>query len=314
MPRENELDTQESLAVADQLADIGCKRVSLIGGEVFMRSDWDSIVSHLTERNVRVSIITNGYLFDDALIERLKSTNIESVAISIDATESLHDKYRQSGSYRRAINALDRLTQANILVSIITTLNSENVFDLENLYTQLCEYPVAAWQLQACSPMGNAAKFGVDYSFNPLEVIQFVRNHRDQCPFPMGIADNIGYLTEDDNKLRGNKYGGSAFSGCRAGLTSIGIDSVGNVRGCESMYDERFIEGNLREKTLKEIWENPNGFNYNRKFVKNWLTGQCEVCPQGPFCAGGCRSYNYFVHGKIYEAPMCARNIEGYCW
>ena len=122
----------------------------------------------------------------------------------------------------------------------------------------------------------------------------------------MGIADNIGYYTDDDDRLRGNKYGGSPFTGCRAGLTAIGIDSIGNVRGCESMYDERFIEGNLREKSLKEIWENPNGFSYNRDFKKTLLTGKCKTCENGPYCAGGCRSYNYFVHGRLYEAPMCA--------
>ena len=63
--REGELTTEECLNVADQLADLGGRRVSLIGGEVFMRPDWDVIVRRLTERGVRVSIITNGFLFSD---------------------------------------------------------------------------------------------------------------------------------------------------------------------------------------------------------------------------------------------------------
>lgn len=308
--RENELTTEECLNVADQLASMGCRRVSLIGGEVFMRKDWADIVDRLTSQNVKVSIITNGFLFDDRLLEKLKSVNIESVAISLDATKSIHDKYRQVGSYSRAIQALDRLTKAGFLVSIISTLNRENVNDLANLYAILREYPVAAWQLQACSPMGNAAKYGIDYQFDVRTVIDFVRQNRDFAPFPMGIADNIGYYTDDDNKLRGNKYGGACFAGCRAGLTSLGIDSIGNVRGCESMYDDSFIEGNLRDKPLKEIWESPDAFAYNRRFVKTLLTGRCQICPKGPYCAGGCRSYNYFVHGMLYESPRCVRNCE----
>lgn len=199
------------------------------------------------------------------------------------------------------------LDDASVTVSVITTLNQENVGYLEDLYAVLSHYPINAWQLQACSPMGNAAQSGINYRFDPIKVIHFVRTHRDSSPFPMGIADNIGYYTDDDNRLRGNKYGGSPFSGCRAGLTAIGIDSIGNVRGCESMYDDRFIEGNLRNKTLKEIWENPNGFSYNRDFNRTLLTGKCQTCMNGPYCAGGCRSYNYFVHGKLYEAPVCAR-------
>lgn len=34
--RNNELSTDECMDIARQLADIGCRRVSLIGGEVFM--------------------------------------------------------------------------------------------------------------------------------------------------------------------------------------------------------------------------------------------------------------------------------------
>lgn len=305
--RIGELTTSECLTVADQLADLRCKRVSLIGGEVFIRKDWDIIAKRLTDKGISVSIITNGFMFDDEIVQRIKNAKLESIAISVDGPETIHDKYRQIGSYRRAILAMKRLTDASVPVSVITTLNQENVGYLEELYDVLCHYPISAWQLQACSPMGNAVQSGINYRFDPIKVIHFVRKYRDSSPFPMGIADNIGYYTDDDNRLRGNKYGGSPFSGCRAGLTAIGIDSIGNVRGCESMYDDRFIEGNLRNKTLKEIWENPNRFSYNRDFNRTLLTGKCMTCDCGPYCAGGCRSYNYFVHGKLYEAPICAK-------
>lgn len=50
------------------------------------------------------------------------------------------------------------------------------------------------------------------------------------------------------------------FTGCNAGLNTIGIDSVGNVRGCESLYGEEFIEGNVRTRKLKEIWNDTEAF------------------------------------------------------
>ncbi len=59
--RENELTTCECLDTAAQLAGVGCKRVSLIGGEVFMRPDWEEITRALTSRGVKVCLITNGY-------------------------------------------------------------------------------------------------------------------------------------------------------------------------------------------------------------------------------------------------------------
>ena len=125
----------------------------------------------------------------------------------------------------------------------------------------------------------------------------------------MGVADNIGYYSDSEGSIRGNTSGKAVFLGCRAGLTNIGIDSIGNVRGCESMYDESFVEGNLREQTLSEIWNHPDSFAYNRHFMLNQLTGKCKECSLGSKCAGGCRSYNYFTNGKLYESQRCVQKI-----
>lgn len=308
--RNHELITEECLEIVRQLSDLGCKRVSLIGGEVFMRHDWLSIVRELIERNIRVSIVTNGYLFTEKLINEIKETGIESIAVSLDGPEEIHDTYRQMGSYQRANSAIDILTENNISVSVISTLNSKNVLYLEMFYEYLKSKPIRAWQLQACSPMGNAMNSGIDYHFDFSRVISFIEANMNEAPFSIGIADNIGYFGEYEGCMRGNLSGRAVFSGCRAGLSSIGIDSVGNVRGCESMYDDCFIEGNLREQTLKEIWESPHTFAYNRHFSSDLLTGACGNCKYGIVCAGGCRSYNYFTHGKLYEALYCVRNRD----
>lgn len=305
--RENELTTEECLDIADQLSDLGCTRVSMIGGEVFMRRDWKQIVTRLTGHGINVNIITNGFIFRDELIDDLKESDVESVSVSIDGPQEVHDKYRQAGSYERAIAAVDVLCASGIPVSVISTLNSENSECLGLLYETLKKYPIYAWQLQSCSPMGNAANNGVDYAFDTPRVIRFVEEHAPSAPFALGVADNIGYFTESEGSIRGNLSGKAYFRGCSAGISSIGIDSIGDVRGCESMYDERFNEGNLRKQSLREIWENPDNFAYNRKFNPDMLTGKCSSCEMGRYCAGGCRSYNYFVHGKMYEAPACAR-------
>ncbi len=306
--RKDELTTAECLRVCGELADLGCRRVSLIGGEVFLRNDWAEIVRALTASGIRVSIITNGYVFDDGIAEALKSTGAESVAVSLDGLRGVHDKYRQDGSFDRAVRAIRFLASHGIPVSVISTLNAKNARQLPEFCAFLRSLPIFAWQLQACSPMGNAAKSGIDCFFDPREVIRFVEDYRADVPFSLGIADNIGYFTPEEGNLRGREN--APFAGCGAGLSSVGIDSVGNVRGCESMYDDRFIEGNLRGRSLRDIWEDPDAFSYNRSFTPSLLTGACAECEHAPFCAGGCRSYNYFVHGKLYEAPRCARNAK----
>ena len=249
--RENELSTLECLGVVEQLRALGCHRVSLIGGEVFMRGDWETIVRALTGAGIKVCIITNGFTMTERIINALKDASVESVAVSVDGPEDVHDAFRQKGSYERAFRAIKVLTDAGIPVSVISALRADNYKRLPEFYETLKDCPIFAWQLQACSPMGNAKKNALDVKFDAGYVISFVAGIVKDAPFSVGCADNIGYFTQDETLIRGRH--GACFGGCGAGIDSIGIDSVGNVRGCESMYDERFNEGNLRQRTLEDI-------------------------------------------------------------
>ncbi|MBO4535164.1 MAG: SPASM domain-containing protein, partial [Clostridia bacterium] len=237
---------------------------------------------------------------------------VESVAVSLDGPERVHDSYRQEGSNRRAQETIIAFTGAGIPTSVISALRADNAPLLPELYETLRGYPIFAWQLQACSPMGNARDNELDVGFSAQEVIDFVLRTAPNAPFAVGIADNIGYYVEGEQEglLRGGR--GGYYTGCGAGLTSIGIDSVGNVRGCESMYDPAFIEGNLRTRSLRSIWLDPNAFAYNRDFTPDLLGGKCATCPHGHICAGGCRSYNFFTNADkhLYRSPICARNEE----
>ena len=303
--RPDELTTEECIGVAQQLRELGCRRVSLIGGEVFMRPDWETVLTALTSRGIRTCVITNGYRMTPQITDALLRAHVESVAVSIDGVREVHDRFRQEGSFDRAFRTIRALAEAGIPVSVISALRADNAPRLEEFYGILKEYPIFAWQIQACSPMGNACKGGIDVSFDAAEVLRFVDRVAREVPFAVGVADNIGYYTPEEGAVRGRR--GAVFTGCSAGLTTIGIDSVGNVRGCESMYDPRFTEGNLRERSLRDIWTDPDAFAYNRKFTPDLLTGKCASCPHGDTCAGGCRSYDFFAGGKLYENPLCPR-------
>ena len=167
----------------------------------------------------------------------------------------------------------------------------------------LAENNVKIWQLQICSPFGNASdNTGLAPAREDIRRIIEIYKRLPQSPMKIQLADNIGYYADDqaDGMLQ-------QFRGCAAGLLTIGIDSDGNVRGCESLKDDRFIEGNLKTRTLKDIWEDPGSFSYNRKFTADLLTGCCADCEYGNVCAGGCRSHNVFSHNKAYESAICAR-------
>lgn len=313
LTRSNELTLDECYQVAEQLKELECKNVCLIGGEVLLRKDWYNIANRLISYGIHTNIITNGFMFGKNELEQIKKSGIESVCVSIDGCEEVHNKIRGKNCFINSINTINILKSNGYRVSVLTTLNSFNIGDMDVLYGILIRNKVDLWQLQLCAPFGNArAKSEMMVTSEQLKrVMNFIVKKRNEGIMQIGAAHNIGYFTEEEPHLRGPLNEISFFTGCSAGINTIGIDSAGNVRGCESLYDDYFIEGNLRDCKLKELWNDDKAFEYNRAFKSSLLTGKCKLCEKGRICAGGCRSMNYFGHAKLYESYLCIKQTSG---
>ena len=301
----NQLSLEKCLSVADELAEIGCNAVCLIGGEVTLFPGWDKIADRLIGNGISTNIITNGYNITDDQFKRIQNSKIRTVCISIDGMEKNHNAIRgKSDCFSQLKAFMDRLNRTDKYITAVTTLTKANIEDIEALSAYLTENNVKIWQLQTCSPFGNAGdNAGMAPVKKDIKRIIGIYQRLPQSPMKIQLADNIGYYVDAPagGMLR-------KFRGCAAGLLSIGIDNDGSVRGCESLKDDRFIEGNLKTRTLKDIWESADSFSYNRKFTASLLTGDCADCEYGNVCAGGCRSHNLFSHDKLFESTVCARN------
>ncbi len=306
--RTNELTIEECLDVADQLLSLGCERVTLIGGEVFLYKGWEKIARHLSVGGAEVNIITNGYLFGDSEIEQIRYAKLVNVGISVDGMEANHNRIRNvKNSFEKVLQAFALLRGANIPIAVITTLLDFNFQDLEALYHLFLDQEVNTWQLQIGNAMGNLGEqknFLLDPAKIPL-ITKFIKEKRFEQKVRLYAGDCIGYYDENELYLRNPPGTLVPWQGCQAGLSVVGIDSLGNVKGCESLYSDRFIEGNLREESLREIWFKEGNFSYNRQFNTALLTGRCTACDKGAICRGGCRSSCYFTSGSLFENYYC---------
>lgn len=295
-----ELNRSQALYIADQLLELGCRRVTLIGGEVTLCPYWSDIALHLSRGGIICDIVTNGYGKSDEDMEAFRLAELSSIAVSVDGYQETHDYLRgRPGAFAELESFCRAVTVREIPLTAVTTITRRSLADLELLGRWLGEHDVENWQWQQVSPMGRAGErqdlcLTREDLRHLLDTYQVLRNQ-----IPILLADNIGYYY----------HGLQRFRGCAAGLCVIGLDCEGNVRGCESLFDPRFIEGNVLERRLKDIWEDPNAFAYNRQFQVNDLTGQCANCVYGPICAGGCRSFNAF-HGSLYANPTCAAEVK----
>jgi len=126
--------------VAEDMAALGGGYVSLTGGDPFVRRDIREIIDAFASRGVPIHIHTNGVVltkFADFLISRADA--IRSITVSIDSPHpEVHDQIRGvQGTFRRALDGMDRIRQA-IPVALACTLNERNLDEIEE-YAQFAD-------------------------------------------------------------------------------------------------------------------------------------------------------------------------------
>lgn len=303
LPRPDELTTTECFKVCEGLAELGCEDVCLMGGELFLRDDWFSVAECIKALGMELNFVSNGTVLD-RYIDKICRLGPKVVGISLDGLEESHEAIRGKGNFKKAVGAIDLLRERGVPTTAITTVSKINFRDLPKMKSLLLKRGIN-WQIQLGMPFGNFRKEQMlsreEFYATALFIAKERTSHRFE-DLPLVGADCYGYYSESlpDGEWRG----------CRAGTTAIGVTSCGGVVGCLAMGNDRFIEGNLRHKSLREIWENPNSFAYNRKFDPAELGSNCGACKHGAKCKGGCGAMSYTITERFHNDPYCFHTIE----
>lgn len=315
-PLPDELTTDEALELCDQIGELGLKWVTLSGGEPLTRKDTPALIERLSQNGVSVNMITNGWLLDKAMVEKLRESGIATVAISIDGTREIHDSIRREGAFSHAEESFQILNEMGIMTGAVTTITNQNIEILGELKEELIRMGVKTWQVQLGLPMGNL-KEKPDWLLAPervQDIIDFCYDTAKEGRIKIYPADCIGYYTKKEQEVKRISFETnmvSMWDGCNAGIRGFGILQNGDILGCTSIRDESYIEGNVRERSLRDIWEDEEGFSWRRRITKEQLEGECKTCVYGSKCLGGCPNTRLTMTGSIYsENKYCAYNLK----
>ncbi len=306
--RAKELTTNQGLNLCKNLCELGTKIISLMGGEALLRKDWKIFAHNIRDLGMNVTLMSNGWLINEKIISELIKIEPYAVSISIDGgTAKTHDAIRcHSGSFDRCIKSLELLTKTNLPTTVITTVHKQNFSELPLLRDFLLNKGIA-WQIQMANAVGRFPKNLILSKEEFYSVALFIASCRKKYSIkqlPIMGAHNFGYHSQilpDIMVL--------PWMGCQAGITALGIQSDGGIKGCLSLPDE-FIEGNILNKKILDIWNEPNSFSYNRNFKIEELGKKCIDCKYGKRCKGGCLTVSSSLTGKNHSDPYCLRLIE----
>lgn len=310
--RPDELDTEECLDVVDQLAELGVREVTLIGGEAYLRDDWDIIAAAITDRGMVCGMTTGARNLTDERVERAVDAGLRTISVSIDGLERTHDVLRGAkGAWQAASDAARRIADSPIQLGTNSQINRLSMPELPALANLLVDIGTDAWQIQLTVPMGRAAD-RPDVLLQPYDLLDlfpmlvWIKQSRLK---PNGIrlqpGNNVGYFGPYEHLLRPGGESGAHWGGCKAGTWVLGLEADGKIKGCPSLPSTEYTGGNIREMTIADAVAHTEQLTAIGERTREDLWGYCADCYYGDQCLGGCTWTAHCLMGEEGNNPYC---------
>ena len=278
----NNLTLDEIKKIIDEAFSLGVFRVTISGGEPFIRNDIYDILKYISDKGMIIDVFTNATLINDDVIKKLERYNIKEIGISFYSTRpDVHEAITSSQSYSKTYYAIQMLREHNFEVKLKCILMKTNI----QYYRELIGFA----KEMGCSLV-------LDFDITP-------KLNGDNSPTELALDfEDIIKLSLDDS----TKFYASAPEAlppesypCNAGKYGLYISSAGNIYPCVSLQVKL---GNIRHNSLMDIWENNQELHIWQKFRNRDFAGFGEntYCQ---YCIGICAGIAQLENGKYNQCP-----------
>jgi len=294
-----ELTTEELKTLLSQCSALGVTTISLTGGEPFLRKDLCELVRHAGERNLTTTVVTNGSVLDDDLVDGILDSGLDHLNLSVDGPAEEHDHIRgvpglltrMEQNIRRLREAQERRNAAHPRLSINCTVSALNQAHLRDL-------------------MAVAARWKAHVTFSPVFYTTEEQERAMAAILPPDRPEPMSFRLTDsmlqvDPDVMSRELAAAADTGRETGVTvthtlegaknietwftrpgnapnnkcfhpwhSFRINPYGEVYPC-------FIQtsmGNTRAMPLAEIWNGRGFVAFRRKLRQAGLFPTCSKC------------------------------------
>ena len=259
------LRTEEWLRIAEQARDAGVYKITFTGGEVFGHKDFRTIYETVYDMGFHISIISNGFLIDDAASDWLSKRKPDFIKITVYGADD--NTYKKVCGIENGFNTVSlnirRLRAKGISVVTCMTVIEDNSRDVE----QVKNWAAGENIKLICSKVirkkiGNA------------------RTNPETVRLPVV---NQSFLEEKEIRHVADLYpagNNSPFENCIGYHNSCIIGWNGLVKGCNfintittDIRDRDFVE------CFKELWKRLDDIKRPEKCTNCMYLRFCNPCP-----------------------------------
>jgi Fe-coproporphyrin III synthase len=243
---------------------LGVREIVFSGGEALMHSNLWSLCELLGANNIRLTLLSTGLLLEKHAKEIVR--HIDNVIISLDGSESVHDKIRNVPSgYKKIKDGITALKsiKPDFKVTGRCVVQKQNYLDLLNIVRAAKDLQLDAISFLAADVSSSAFNHIDDLTDEKISEIALGVNDVDV--FEKILADSFTelgadyksrFISESPEKMQKiaqyyraiNRQGDFPASVCNAPWVSAVIESNGDVKPCffhrpyGNIYESQFID------------------------------------------------------------------------
>lgn len=279
--RHQEPGLERLLAIIDEIVDAGCLYLGITGGDPMIHEHFTAVYRHAREKGLIVTVLCNGILVRDEILELFREYPPASVEVSLyGATQKTYEAVTcVPGSYARCRAGIRRLIDAGVRVELKTVMMTLNAHEIDAMRRIADELGVA---------------FRMDAGLFPE------LQDRDAQPLKLRVSPQESVEREFadprtartwSERLERDVVPSQELYRCGAGVTGFYIDPYGQASPCLMTTQHRH---SLAERSFKSLWE--------RELVqiKSTRPGDhygCNDCEMQVACTG-CPGFNHLENGR----------------
>ncbi len=323
-PLPDEMTLEQKLRVIDEMGDEYVPFVAFAGGEPLMGRNFWEVLKRCKERGIHTTVASNGTIITKETAAKLVEYGVKYLEISIDSSiPEKHDEFRGiKGAWKRAMEGIKNAADTpGLRVGMATCISRLNYDEVEDIIKLAIDSGCSTFVHFNYIPVGR----GVESKITDIgpeereELLKLLNKYLQSGKISiMSTAPQLAracYMYSEVEGMMAVGHAGSAsgkktrilakyIGGCGAARCYCAIEPNGDVTPC--VYIPHRKLGNLKEKTLKEIWQNNIYFDIlsNRENYED----NCKVCDYRSIC-GGCRARADAYTGNIKAGdPGCIYN------
>jgi uncharacterized protein len=263
------------------------------------------------------SIVTNGYLLDKQMSERLKDLGIKEAQVTLDGPEKIHNSRRKlhsgKGTFEKILNNLKESTK-NLSILIRINLDKDNLDSSYEVVEILEKEGILPWvnvyfgQVTptdgVCADIKDRCLSGQEFSQKMVELYKKLLQ-RDFTKIVYPVLSSGGYCGADLDGSFVVSPAGDLFK-CWEEVSSERKDSVGNIFTSEL---ESFQRKNLNRFLAWDPFEKSRCLNCN---ILPLCMGGCPKSGirYGTKEKGDCSSWRYNLKDMLWLKYLTEQNQE----